>query len=71
MTATLARIYYAYPDPAEWSYIGQEGALALVFDKGKGIFYFRMIDVKVSPARSDVTVELSGDLCELVDGDES
>ncbi|KAG8853843.1 hypothetical protein FRB96_007983 [Tulasnella sp. 330] len=46
MTATLARIYYAYPDPAEWSYIGQEGALTLVFDKAKGIFYFRMIDVK-------------------------
>ncbi|KAG8994490.1 hypothetical protein FRB94_009886 [Tulasnella sp. JGI-2019a] len=46
MTATLARIYYAYPDPSEWSFIGQEGALALVFDKTKDVFYFRMIDVK-------------------------
>lgn len=49
MTATLARVYYAYPDPSEWSYIGQEGALTLVFEKNKGMFYFRLVDLKVSP----------------------
>ncbi|KAG8948850.1 hypothetical protein FRC00_008428 [Tulasnella sp. 408] len=44
--ATPARIYYAHPDPSRWTYIGQEGAVALVADKIKGGFWFRMIDLK-------------------------
>ena len=27
LTAALARIYYAYPNPNEWSYTGLQGAL--------------------------------------------
>ncbi|KAG9048782.1 hypothetical protein FS837_012069 [Tulasnella sp. UAMH 9824] len=44
--ATPARIYYAHPDPSRWTYVGQEGAVALVADKIKGGFWFRMIDLK-------------------------
>lgn len=53
LTATHGRIYYAYPDPTTWTYIGQEGAIALVFDKQKEAYYFRMVDLKVrgSPFR--------------------
>ncbi|KAG8898831.1 hypothetical protein FRB99_007128 [Tulasnella sp. 403] len=46
LTATIARIYYAYPDPKKWTYIGQEGALALIADRIKGGFFFRMVDLK-------------------------
>ena len=47
LSAAVGRIYYAYPDPDQWTFAGQEGATALFYDKGKGAFVFRMIDLKV------------------------
>ena len=47
LSAAVGRIYYAYPDPDQWTFAGQEGAIALFYDKGKGAFVFRMIDLKV------------------------
>lgn len=43
--ATVARVYYAHPDPKAWSYSGQQGGLAFVQDKGNGLFYFRLVDL--------------------------
>jgi neural Wiskott-Aldrich syndrome protein len=45
VAAGLARIYFAYPNPNEWSYGGLQGAFAFVNDKNSGIFYFRMVDL--------------------------
>ncbi|KDQ10687.1 hypothetical protein BOTBODRAFT_115466, partial [Botryobasidium botryosum FD-172 SS1] len=45
IAATLARIYYAYPNPKEWSYAGLQGALILVHDRAKGGYWFRLIDL--------------------------
>lgn len=50
LTATLARVYYAYPSPDEWSYSGLQGAIALVSDKIKGGFWLRLVDLSVSCA---------------------
>ena len=44
-TATLARIYFAYPEPSRWSYGGLQGALAFVHDKQKNIFSVKMVDL--------------------------
>ncbi|PCH38971.1 WH1-domain-containing protein, partial [Wolfiporia cocos MD-104 SS10] len=44
-TAALARIYYAHPQPSEWSYAGLQGALALVHDKSKNSLFMRMVDL--------------------------
>ena len=43
--ATLARIYYAWPDPEKWGYAGLQGALAFVKDS-KGILWFKMVDLE-------------------------
>ncbi|KAF7324836.1 hypothetical protein MKEN_00525500 [Mycena kentingensis (nom. inval.)] len=43
--ATLARIYYAYPDPNKWSYAGLQGAIAFVKDPAKNAHWFRMVDL--------------------------
>ena len=43
-TAALARIYYAYPKPDEWSYTGLQGALAFVKDT-QGVFYLKLVDL--------------------------
>ena len=43
--ATLARIYYAYPEPDKWSYTGLQGALAFILDP-KGIPHFKMVDLE-------------------------
>ncbi|KAJ6486676.1 hypothetical protein C8R45DRAFT_767967, partial [Mycena sanguinolenta] len=43
--ATLARIYYAHPQPDEWAYAGLQGALAFVMDTSKNIYSFRMVDL--------------------------
>lgn len=45
-SATIARIYYAHPDPQQWSYAGLQGGLAFVKDKGSGLFYFRLVDLQ-------------------------
>jgi len=46
-TATLARVYYAYPSPNDWSYSGLQGAIVLVSDKIKGGFWLRLVDLSV------------------------
>ncbi|KZT25883.1 WH1-domain-containing protein, partial [Neolentinus lepideus HHB14362 ss-1] len=44
--AGLARIYYAHPDPNNWSYAGLQGALVATRDTSKnGTIYFRMVDL--------------------------
>ncbi|KAJ7083738.1 hypothetical protein B0H15DRAFT_753990, partial [Mycena belliarum] len=43
--AALARIYYAHPQPDEWSYAGLQGALAFIKDNTKGIHAFRLVDL--------------------------
>lgn len=46
LTATVARIYYAYPDPQNWSFSGEQGGLAFVKDKSSGLYYFRLVDLQ-------------------------
>lgn len=43
-TAALARIYYAYPKPDEWSYSGLQGALAFVKDT-QGVLSLKLVDL--------------------------
>lgn len=43
-TAALTRIYYAHPNPNEWSYSGMQGALAFVKDQ-QGVFNFKLVDL--------------------------
>ncbi|GAA6044967.1 hypothetical protein JCM8097_005665 [Rhodosporidiobolus ruineniae] len=42
-TAAIARVYYAYPDPAKWSYSGLSGAL--VFGWGQGGGWLKLVDL--------------------------
>lgn len=44
-TAALARIYFAYPQPNEWSYGGLQGALVFVDDKKNGFYALKMVDL--------------------------
>ncbi len=46
LMATVARIYYAYPDPSKWSYSGEQGGLAFVKDKQTNSLYFRLVDLQ-------------------------
>ncbi|KAJ6551531.1 hypothetical protein B0H19DRAFT_868835, partial [Mycena capillaripes] len=43
--ATLARIYYAHPNPDKWSYAGLQGALAFVKDSSNNSYAFRLVDL--------------------------
>ncbi|KAJ7590879.1 actin regulatory protein [Mycena floridula] len=43
--ATCARIYYAYPQPDEWSYAGLQGALAFVKDQSTNTLSFKLVDL--------------------------
>ncbi|EIW55680.1 WH1-domain-containing protein, partial [Trametes versicolor FP-101664 SS1] len=43
-TAALARIYYAYPKPDEWSYTGLQGAIAFVRDT-QGVLNLKLVDL--------------------------
>jgi len=43
--ATLARVYFAYPDPKRWSYGGLQGALAFVNNTKANTFEFRLVDL--------------------------
>jgi neural Wiskott-Aldrich syndrome protein len=45
LTATLARVYCAHPDPNSWSYSGLQGALTLTMDKNSGGFGFKLVDL--------------------------
>ncbi|EJF63715.1 WH1-domain-containing protein, partial [Dichomitus squalens LYAD-421 SS1] len=44
LTAALARIYYAHPNPNEWSYTGLQGALAFVRDQ-QGVYNLKLVDL--------------------------
>lgn len=44
--ATLARIYYAYPQPDKWSYTGLQGALAFTLDNSTNTYHFKLIDTE-------------------------
>jgi hypothetical protein len=43
--ATLARIYYAYPQPNKWTYTGLQGGLAIVQDASGKLMTFKMVDL--------------------------
>ena len=45
-TAAIARVYYAFPDPAKWSYSGISGAL--VYGWGQKGGWLRVVDLAVS-----------------------
>ena len=42
--ASLARIYYAYPNPNEWSYAGLQGGLAFARDS-RGTLQLKLVDL--------------------------
>jgi hypothetical protein len=46
LTATLARIYYAYPSPEKWSYAGLQGGLAFVRDVKTGAHWWKLCDLQ-------------------------
>jgi neural Wiskott-Aldrich syndrome protein len=43
-TATLARVYYAYPNPNDWSYAGLQGGMAFIKD-ANGTLLFKLVDI--------------------------
>jgi len=45
LAASLARIYFAYPNPNSWSYGGLQGALVLVADRARGAHFFCLVDL--------------------------
>ncbi|KAG2126925.1 hypothetical protein DEU56DRAFT_891683 [Suillus clintonianus] len=45
LTATVARIYFAHPQPNKWSYGGLQGALAFMRDSSKEAFILRLVDL--------------------------
>ena len=45
ITATVARLYIAYPDPHSWTYAGILGAVALI--QTSNTFYLRIVDLLV------------------------
>ncbi|KAI0087205.1 hypothetical protein BDY19DRAFT_856489, partial [Irpex rosettiformis] len=45
LTAAIARIYYAYPDPNKWSYSGLQGALAFAKDNNRGAHVFKLVNL--------------------------
>jgi neural Wiskott-Aldrich syndrome protein len=45
LAASLARIYFAYPDPLSWNYGGLQGALVLVVDRARGAHFLCLVDL--------------------------
>ncbi|KAI8050814.1 hypothetical protein BDF22DRAFT_734854 [Syncephalis plumigaleata] len=46
LTATVARLYVAYPDPEVWTYTGLMGAIVLLRDQSRNnAFFFRLVDL--------------------------
>jgi hypothetical protein len=45
ITAALARVYFAHPQPNKWSYGGLQGALAFARDNSVGSLYLRLVDL--------------------------
>lgn len=46
LMATIARVFYAFPDPNQWKWTGLAGALAIV--KGDKSVWFKLVDLDVS-----------------------
>jgi Wiskott-Aldrich syndrome protein len=46
ITATVARLYIAYPDPSQWTYAGILGAVALI--QTSNTFFLRIVDLLVT-----------------------
>jgi len=44
--ATLARVYYAHPNPNRWSYSGLQGGLALLRDNTRNVLFLRLVDLE-------------------------
>ncbi|CAB4436436.1 unnamed protein product [Rhizophagus irregularis] len=45
LTATVARLYVAYPDPNAWTYTKIMGAVGFVRDNSKNSFFFKVVDL--------------------------
>jgi WH1 domain len=45
LAASLARIYFAYPDPFSWTYGGLQGALVLVADRARSAHFLCLVDL--------------------------
>jgi hypothetical protein len=45
LAASLARIYFAYPDPRSWSFGGLQGALVLIADRARGAHFLSLVDI--------------------------
>jgi len=43
--AALARIFYAHPDPHQWSYAGLQGAVVLAHDKPRNAMALKLVDI--------------------------
>jgi hypothetical protein len=43
LAASLARIYYSYPQPNKWCYTGLQGALVFTLD---GTYQFKLVDME-------------------------
>ncbi|KAF9451595.1 WH1-domain-containing protein [Macrolepiota fuliginosa MF-IS2] len=44
-SAALARIYYAHPNPQQWSYAGLQGAIVLSKDNNSGAMNLKLVDI--------------------------
>jgi len=60
--AAIGRVYYAYPDPAKWSYSGISGAITFGWGQGGG--WLKVIDLAV---RLSLMFTLTRKLTRLVD----
>ena len=59
--AAIGRVYYAYPDPAKWSYSGISGAITFGWGQGGG--WLKVIDLAVRLlliAHSDEEIDETG-----------
>ena len=59
--AAIGRVYYAYPDPAKWSYSGISGAITFGWGQGGG--WLKVIDLAVRLSliiHSDEEIDESG-----------
>jgi Wiskott-Aldrich syndrome protein len=62
ITATVARLYIAYPDPTQWTYAGILGAVALI--QTSNTFFLRIVDLLVStPFKNTATFSFLASLC--------
>ena len=67
-TAAIARVYYAYPDPAKWSYSGISGAL--VYGWGQNGGWLRVVDLAVSLAGLELRSDPVADVVTYLAGNE-